>query len=337
MATVKSFKVENTVALKADQPGQAEFLGRLAWFTIGDMRITREEVEQAFNTAGINTNHMPNPLNTRDAFRRATSSAEKKRIPYTQTDWASGTAEEKILHVNLLARQVGQSKDGIVRQLVREIVDAKNTRLEYTPVVQFTLVGEALEVTYLQTPLAIERDAAHKVAQEYEDGKVNYTGRHMREVVQRVMATCDPVAVRPSGGVYFTPEKHSGTVKALTELVQLLADYGVTNQRSRFWSIPVIDAEEHRVMVAESLEEQVKAQAGALIAEMAQLLKEQREGKGRTITTKLALQYAEKARELARMTAAYEEILQDEITCAHASLEAAQAQAMAVLQNAEVA
>jgi hypothetical protein len=322
-------KISDMAAVENGAAGGPQFLGRLAWFTIGDMRVNQSDLEVAFSRAGVDSKHMPNPLNARDAFRRATSKAERKNVAVP-----NGTKGEKL---NYLMRQVKCEGNLIVRHLVRELVNENNERLEYTPIIKFALEGNSMVVENLAITTSLEYDIRWEVDKEFRDGTEYYNGRHMREVVQRVLASCDPVAVRPSGGVYFTPEKHSETVQGLTKLVEAVADHGVTSQRSRFWSIPVIDAQEHRVMVKESLEDQVKDSAAALVAEMAQLLKGRGKEGARTITQGLAAQYINKVKELARMTTEYQEMLKDNTVAANASLQAAQAQAIALLENAEVA
>lgn len=300
---------------------QKEFLGRILWFTVSDMKVSAEQLQQAFINAGIDENHLPKPISPRDAFRRATKTAEAKRI-----DMGKGK------YLNLMVREVKMEKDEIVRQLVREIVDSKNVRLDYKPIANMILEDESYRCEELSTTNNEEFTALLKVENEFENCKNNYNGRHVRELVTNILYTCKPVGVRPSGGVYFVPEEYATTVTALSDLVQELASYSITIERSRLWSIPVIDAQEHRVMVTESLEDQVKSDSKSLIAEMVKILKGERK-----ITQRTAEQYINRVKELKSKVAEYEDMLNTEVLSAQSAMDIALQQARKLLDSVEAA
>lgn len=308
-----------------DKTFAAHFLGRILWFTISDMKVRYEELQQAFNNAGIDEKYLPKPISPRDAFRRATKVAEAKRIKLDNEQY-----------LNLLVREVKMADDEIVRQLVREVVDSKNIRLEYLPVANMKLLNDK---DFISDPIIAnnylnneESLALLKVENEFEHTKENYNGRHVREMVMNILNGCDPVAVRPSGGVYFIPEKYADTAQALSEMVRELARYSIDAERSRLWAIPVVDAEEHKVMVAESLEDQVKANSNSLIGEMTKILKS-----GRNITQKTAEQYVNKVKGLKKMVAKYEDMLNTEILNVQECMSIALEQARKLLDNVEAA
>ncbi len=308
-----------------DKTFAAHFLGRILWFTISDMRVNFEELQQAFCNAGIDERYLPKPISPRDAFRRATKVAEAKRIKLDNEQY-----------LNLLVREVKMADDEIVRQLVREVVDSKNVRLEYLPVANMKLQNDKDLITdpiiaknYLNNEESL---ALLKVENEFEHTKENYNGRHVRELVQNILSGCDPVAVRPSGGVYFIPEKYADTAQALSEMVRELSKYSIDAERSRLWTIPVIDAEEHRVMVAESLEDQVKANSNSLIGEMTKILKD-----GRNITQRTAENYITRVKDLKSTIAKYEDMLNTEILNIQSTMDIALQQARKLLENVEAA
>jgi hypothetical protein len=320
----KNINTDNLLVLD-NKEFETSFLGRILWFTISDMKVTYGQLQQAFSSAGIDEKYLPKPISPRDAFRRATKIAEAKRITLNNEQY-----------LNLLVREVKMSNDEIVRQLVREVVDSKNVRLEYLPVANMKLENDT---NFITEPLVPEYDmyidetkALLKVENAFDMCKDNYNGRHVRELVQSILNGCDPVSVRPSGGVYFTPEKYAGTVQALSSMVQELSQYSITCERSRLWSIPVIDAQEHRVMVTESLEDQVKNDSQSLVAEMAKMLKE-----GRTVTQRTAEQYINKVKDLRKLVAKYEDMLSTEILSVQSSMDIAMQQARKMLENVEAA
>jgi hypothetical protein len=177
-----------------------------------------------------------------------------------------------------------------------------------------------------------EIKAMKNVTLEFEKCRQSYNGRHVRELVQGILSECDPVSVRPSGGVYFVPEKFGETVQSLSEMVKIISQYSINAERSRLYSVPVIDAQEHRVMVAESLEDQVKNNSQSLVSEMTNVLKS-----GRNITQKTAEQYINKVKDLKKLVANYSEMLNTEILNVDEIMSIAMQQARKLLDSVEAA
>ena len=306
-----------------EQPNeQTPILGQLLWYTITDMDVTRAQLEGAFTAAGIDPAHLPKPIKAVDAFRRATSAAEMNRLP-------AGAGQ----FINLLVREISAGQSEVVRALVREVVDAQNVRLHYQEVATFNLARADGRMRVFPSPIATdqERAACERAGALYVQFQNSYNGRHLREVVHNILDACRPVAVRPSGGVYFVPQAHEAAVRRVKDLVARLADYGTTSQRSRLWTVPVIDLDEQRSMIQESLDDQVAGESKALLGEMADLLKSDRK-----ITQLVATQFAGRVRKLGTLTAEYETLLGSKQDRARAGVELARAQVTALLQRVEV-
>ena len=308
-----------------DKQYETSFLGRILWFTISDMKVTFDQLKTAFNNAGIDEKHLPKEISPRDAFRRATKIAEAKRIKLD---------DDKYL--NLMVREVKMDDEYVIRQLVREVVDSKNTRLEYLPVVEFSLHNDK---TFTAVGMIADSQLYNdelltmdKVTNEFDRCQTSYNGRHIRELVQNILSGCDPVAVRPSGGVYFVPEVYSSTVQGLSEMIKELSQYSIDSERSRMWHVPVISTEEHKVMITESLEDQVKNESQSLVCEMAKVLKD-----GKTVTSKLAEQYINRVKELRTTVKKYEDMLQTEILGTQSAMDIAMQQARKLLDSVEAA
>lgn len=307
-----------------DKPAEdTRFLGQLVWYTVTDLEITRMELERIFANVGLDQNHLPNEIKPVDAFRRATSAVEAKRLPHAKDQF-----------INLLVREVCANDSEVVRHLVREVVDSNNVRLHYQEVATFSLSRADGKMKVFPWPPATEaeRAACAEAQTFYEKFRNSYNGRHLREVVHDILETTGPVAVRPSGGVYFVPQQHERTVEQLKALVERLANYGTTGQRSKLYTVPVIDLVEQRKMVEESLVDQVSKESHAIIAEATEILKS-----GKTVTTVLARTLAERTRKLAGLTAQYEELLEQELTTVRSTLELARMQATALLGKVDVA
>lgn len=301
---------------------EINFLGRLLWYTISELKITREQLQIIFAANGIDEMYLPNPINVRDSFRRATKEAEQKRIELS-------TDKKNTKYLNLMVREVHMTNDIIIRQLVREIVDGQNKRLDYCPIYELSLEGDIFKATPLIEDISdIEKARVEAIALDYEDAKIYYNARYLRDIINKILWDCRKVAVRPSGGVYFTPIAYENEILALQQAVSALGEYTVTSERSKMWSIPVIDVTEQREMIKETLEEQVKEESKALIKEMADLLHN-----GRKITTKTSAKYIDRVNALQRMVKEYEDMLETEIINTQASLEAALKQAMSLLNS----
>lgn len=313
--------VDKLVAVREARNVEIEFLGQLLWYSIPEMAVSRADLERTFAEAGLDPSHLPKPINARDAFRRASKAGE-----------LTGHVVGQDRNLNLLVREVYADHTCLIRHLVREIVDGHNQRLEYTPVAALTLDGDVLKVNPLAVMEPVEQEQIAKIRLEYDRAREHYEADVIRNTLRSVLSTCSPVAVRPSGGVYFTPRSAEPTVTALKKWVASLEPFVTsgTGVKPSMYTVPVIDAAEHRAMVEESVEDQVKAMAESLINRMATDLR-----KGRTVTQKMAEGYIQEVRELKRMVAEYEELLQTQIQTAHANLEVTMAQAMKLLEMVE--
>lgn len=311
---------QRLLAVQGPEPDQMPFLGRLSWFTIRETRIDRYSLENIIHQIGLNSSrYLPKPINSKDALRRATKEAETKRARLDGDKY-----------LNLMIREV--KKDPIVRQMVREVVDARNVRLDYKPVYQWSLIDDQLDECQLAGDLyPCEREAIEKVIRLYPECCRYYNGTTIRNLVQDILGTCSPVSVRPSGGVYFTPENYSPMIDDLEGLIACLKPFAV-DQPSTFYSIPVIDGEKHRMMIKESVEDQVKSEAQALIREMADLIKGQGQDGTRTITPKLIQQYIERIKSLNAQCREYRELLEMEIENVDSVLQIAKKQAEKMLE-----
>ena len=313
-------KVENLKAVQGGKGTEIEYLGSLLWMSISNgVRIKYQDLEKELAEVGLQR-MMPRKINPRDAFRRATKNIEVKRE-------ANGAGR----YINLLVRPVKTDAAEMVRQLVREVVDGQNTRLEYKPVVQFEIKKDG---NYAVIPLAsdlslIEQEAMRRLSSLYDEAVNTYEGDHIRRLVDRILNICSPVSVRPSGGVYFVPEKKAESMRSLKKLVQALAAYDKGSGTTRAWSIPVIDAQEHREMVEDSLEEQVINGSIAMIEEMKNLLNDP--GQGITLST--IKQYTYHIKKMQRLVKEYEEMLDYQATKARENLDLAQKLAAKLMEK----
>lgn len=311
-------KVENLKAVQGGKAVEIEYLGCLLWSTVSDvLKIPVDDLKTALTDLGLEK-FMPRKINPRDAFRRVTKLMEVRKAPYG-----------KDIYTNLLVRDVKFEEGGVVRQLVREVVDGENVRLAYEPVLQLEIgEGDRLSITPLVSLLTpAEQEAAQRLPRLHEEACNYYDGTHIRYMLWLMLVACNPISVRPTGGVYFIPQKYADTVGAIKELSKRLNKY---EGNVRMWSIPVIDAAEHREMLEESLEEQVLGGSTSIINEMKNLM----ETPEASFTARTAKSYADRIRKLKDLVTEYEDMLETQATKARANLELARLQAIKLMELA---
>jgi hypothetical protein len=238
--------------------------------------------------------------------------------------------------LNLLVRDVAQDKEKIVRHVVREIRDKQNVRLEFLPVTDLRLTesdaGSNLMIMPLTSLQSDEMVVIERFRKDFEVERESYNGSAVRAIIMNVLKDCDLVNVRPSGGVYFTPDEHKAKIESLKLLVSEMQKYNINGHKSTLWDIPVINAEEQKEMLQESLEDQVQTDSQALIKDMVDLI----DGGKRTITKALAQQYIERVQYLGNLVSKYEDMLHVQTVSAKANYELAMQQAVALLSKIEV-
>ena len=289
-----------------------EALGHLTWYTIFDTELDRATLLERLEQCDL-TDFAPAVIQAGDAFRRATHTLEQLHV-----------AQDDATFVNWLVREVRSTDQQIVRHLVRETVDAANVRLDYQAVLALSLdkatstfVTHPLTVTVTQTEQAAADDARSAFAR-YQGA---YQGRHLRELVLRVLKSVNPVPVRPSGGVYFVPAPGTETLRRLQSFITTLAP-------SQCWALPVADEGDTRQVLTQTLDETVTHTADQVVTTLARLL-----DRRKTLTLTDQLRAAQEFKRLHTLVTQYQALLDDRLLAAQATLQAAEAQMRSLLAD----
>lgn len=322
--------------------GEVEFLGHLIWYSLAETRITRDNLLEALENAGVDEEFAPKPISPRDAFRRATASMEVVKVPITLSNQG---ASNKLIEeedniptgfANVMVRDVASDSEHIVRQVVREEVDSENVRLSYEAVAQIQMNGDdALSAFALPGKesdlLDAERALLRDVWKRFDYERRHYDSAAVRRIVSSVLAEGSPVSMKASGGVYFVSREHETVTDSVVRLIGELKDYATSSKTSTVMPVPMVDGEQYREALADSLDEQVERQSKSLIHEMSRILKS-----GAKITDARQKEFVGRVRELSTVVGEYESLLEREIEGARGSLELAYKEAMSLLQKVEI-
>lgn len=320
------------------QEADVSVLGYLVWFSVSETEVKREDLIRAIEDSGLGGRFAPAEITPRDAFRRATSSLGRTRVPVVAHSTSRLFGDDK-RHANLLVRDVRMSGKSLIRQLIREVVDAEGATLAHEAVVQFELSPtEELRVFARHKPLlAAEEEVIEKAGTAFEKAKKNHDSGAVRRTVSRAISECSPVALRASGGVYFVPRSHEPRVRAIERFIGELKDRlkegetGEVPKGTLIMAVELADREDYRDVIAASLEEKVDREANALVHEMAEILAKQR-----SITKHRQEDLFERVRKLGGAVREYEGLLEREISDARANLELARSEAVSLLSKVEV-
>lgn len=217
------------IAACADAVGAHEqrlaLLGYLFWFSVSEMAVRREDLIGAMEDSGLEARFAPGEVSGRDAFRRATSSLARSGVPVDANSPSRLFGTER-RHANLLIRDVRRRGKSIVRQVVREVVDAVGATLEHKVVAQFEWSASDGIVAF---PLAAEllgeeRDLLAQARLAFEEARRCHDSGAVRRTVSRALSECCPVALRASGGVYFIPARHEPMLRSVERFVAELKD-----------------------------------------------------------------------------------------------------------------
>jgi hypothetical protein len=312
---------------------EVSLLGYLFWFSVSEAEVRREDLIGAMADAGLDQGFAPGEISARDAFRRATSSLQRSRVPIDARSQSRLFGTER-RHANLLVRDVRTTGKSVVRQLVREVVDAVGATLEHSAVGQFELStsGEMRAFALAAGLLEEEGEILGTARSAFERATAHHDAGAVRRTVQRALAACSPVGLKASGGVYFVPRGYEPELRAIERFVGELKDrLKEETKRTLVMAVELLDREEYRDAIAASLDEQVDREANALIREMGEILRKQSK-----ITRRRQEDLFGRVRALKGSVAEYEALLECEIADARANLELAQEEAVSLLSRVEV-
>ena len=260
-----------------------EALGHFTWYTIFDTEIDRATLLPRLEQCEL-ADFAAAVIQAGDAFRRATHTLERLHV-----------AQDDQAFVNWQIREV-RASDRQNKETGAFLTDP--LRADLTPVEQAA------------------GDDARAAFAHYQGA---YQGRHLRELVLRVLKSVNPVAVRPSGGVYFVPASGTATLRRLQSFITTLAP-------SQCWEPPISDSGDTHQVLTQALGETVTHTADQVVAKLARLL-----DRRQALTDTDQLRAAQEFKRLHTLVHQYQALLDDRLLAAEATLQAAEAQMRSLL------
>lgn len=301
--------LQNIVATRdSDQAGS--YLGRLCWYTIPEaISVSRSDLEREFQKAGLREGWLPRPIRPSDAFRRASALLQRKNIEVVKDE----------VYANVLVREVSSNREEIERHIIWETVDSTEKHLSYRQVATLRLEKAGDTVT-ANTELGVSSEVAQGCdgfGESFSRCLENYDGNGVRkcvgEIVHQLMAT----VVRPSGAVYFVPEKKAEDLGRMGSLIKNLgADY---------FEVPLVDARDTRDMVAKNFIRQTTE----MIASLAEVLKDPGATKGKYLAA------LDQSKYLTEQVKEYRELLQINMSDLEGRIKLLSLQALSIVDKAQ--
>lgn len=218
-------------------------IGHLFWYSIQNVKISREELEQKMNVFHIDTKYLPNPIRPADAFRRATQELKRTKVPTMKPN----------VYLNYLTREVMTDSQFTQRNVVVESVDRAGKKLAYET--------EAVKLVLRKSDNTVSLDAtttdhiaiqlAEEAKERYEQYKSLYDSQNIRQFIGRILEHMATTSVRASGGVYFVPYTYDKQLLALAELINDLSESTAT-------CIPLFDIKSSHELVNRQVAEDIK-------------------------------------------------------------------------------
>jgi len=249
--------------------GDTPLLGHLVMYSIFDGQVTHRDLAGWFTELGLDSQRVPDPPRPVDAYEKVTGPSGP-RVIYPLHDPASAgqrrrrprAAERgRVQAATLMIRPVRRDGAQIVRHLIREVRDETATTLSYdTRLAECVFLRDNdtdqagagnLQITPDRAAIAAlpaaEQDQVNALLDElrraYAHQCTYLHADRLRALLRGYIESLHAVRVRPTGGVYFVPRQHAGTLGALRELVSRFGG------KSHLTRIPIPDQDEMREMI----------------------------------------------------------------------------------------
>jgi len=233
--------IENVAAVTEAKDNQA-IIGYLTWYSVGDALYDREILRKKLLAAGIDESYLPKEIRPSDAYRRATKAIETKR--YREN-------ESSKVYKNYIIRDVVTTGEKLQRNIVVETVNQEGERLDYEPEGAKMFFDKKSNQFTFDAQETHAEELAEEAQKQFELFLKAHNGATVRGSIVHFMNNLSPTPVRPSGGVYFVPQKYEHLLRNLVTYVSSL-------EKGEAHLIPLINDDENRSLVRNKVKDHLE-------------------------------------------------------------------------------
>lgn len=255
---MRVWRVSGREAGFADNDSQ--ILGYAVWYTISKTRVPWHIANEALAKTRLPMKiQRPDEL---DAFERIMSEFRETEIENNQER-----------RVTVLLREVNE----YTRKVVVEKLYRATKRIEYTECAEIVL-GEPLRIIkYCECSEA--EQVIREIEEKWKNEKDCITEDTLRKMLLKILDKSARIKLKPSGSIYFVPEKHFGLIEKFGEFLEILKENGY-GKNSEIWYAPVINSERFREMIKLKINGAIQEEFEKIYYEIFSAKKEGREIKG---------------------------------------------------------
>jgi hypothetical protein len=209
-----------------------DIMGYVAWWTVKNVSIVREQLIQVLKGCGIDEK-FARSHNYRAAFIRSLRELEANRI----------------------IRPVEENSGAMVYQFTAEnqVEGNDEVKLEYSPETLVTIdKGIYRKTQDISQAITGREDIKEKLVALFEEKKDKYHSSDITRLIKRIFAErADIVSLRETGGVYYIPTEFESVLHAVSQFVNNIGS-------SSFEFFPLPDVEACRNAVAYAVDNEMR-------------------------------------------------------------------------------
>ena len=295
---------------------QDMLLGNLLFMNLSDMKISDTELHDIFKKTNMPEEFIRD-ISPADAFRRATSSFKGRKIEITDS-------QGNIISVKLEVDEVRTDADGIKRIIGIKNANRINETVEYDPIISVTFERDTTDVATvilgIQPPhtLQIYQAIVKEVLDKYADWAVYHNKDTVKNMINRIVQSTNPVNLMPTGLCKFIPKNHSDLLYNLRDALGEMSDNRINpNDHENICEIiPVIDTDEQRDLITNNFNAEITNDLFAFTQELKDVIQ-----KRNVLSSRSANAYIERSNALIAKAKDYEDLLGFYDSAIHAQLE----------------
>lgn len=195
--------------MKVNQNNQVPILGKICWWSLKDVKIDRNSLENLFNSYNLDKKFLPPIVSGKKAFIRTLKEIQKSN----------------------LVRKIKEDEKYIIFGIVKEEVDPENIKLEFETQDIIFFDKENKEVF-----LKLNKLNLNDIKDLFDYFKIVYIAEDIRKVITRFLDHINAVLLRKTGGIYFVPKDYALELEKISGVINNIGN-------SEFYELDIVDSE----------------------------------------------------------------------------------------------